>query len=131
MKIRAEIFDDRSAQDLFKASQVSKRKKDYEDDNFSFLNDSKSIDINLELISGFPILDNSKKEDAENAKRLYQSIGKLPIDVAIDPRLWIYLTHYTYKDYTLSRWKTADGQITVDTRFFGFYKFGTDDRIKP
>ena len=30
MTSRAEILDDRSAQDLFKASQVSKRKKEYD-----------------------------------------------------------------------------------------------------
>lgn len=54
--------------------------------------------------------DASGSRDAENTRRVFQWLHHLTPVQASDPRLWIYLTHGPYADYTAARW-----QITTDT----------------
>jgi hypothetical protein len=53
---------------------------------------------------------NGKLNDAENVRRIYQWLHNLTPVQASDPRLWVYLTHGPYADYTAARWP-----ISVDT----------------
>jgi hypothetical protein len=42
--------------------------------------------------------------DAENVRRVYQWLNDLTPVQASDPRLWVYLSHAPYADYTAARW---------------------------
>jgi len=59
--------------------------------------------------------------DAENVRRIYQWLHHLTPVQASDPRLWIYLTHGTYADYTAARWPIdASSQVKdrIRERYF-------------
>ncbi|WP_426355481.1 DUF6339 family protein [Exiguobacterium sp. R-39] len=66
--------------------------------------------------------DGSKNEythDAENSKRIYESLKSLTPAQATDPRIWTYLTHTVYYEYMKDRWLNKE-EIASGTlmRFF-------------
>jgi hypothetical protein len=59
--------------------------------------------------------------DAENVRRVFQWLHHLTPVQASDPRLWAYLTHSAYADYTAARWPIdAESDVTdrVRDRYF-------------
>lgn len=46
----------------------------------------------------------SASNDLDNAIALYEAFPDLSETQASDPRLWVYLTHVTLRDYVLARW---------------------------
>src|SRR6266404_3625505 len=42
--------------------------------------------------------------DSENVRRVFQWLHHLTPVQASDPRLWVYLTHGPYANYTAARW---------------------------
>jgi hypothetical protein len=60
-------------------------------------------------------------KDAVNARRVYQWLHSLSPVQACDDRVWAYLTHGVYSDYTFRRWpidKTADVVTRICERYF-------------
>lgn len=51
-----------------------------------------------------PVLDPSIGGDADNAIKLYEYLYNLDKTQASDKRLWVYLSHVTFKEYTQKRW---------------------------
>lgn len=49
----------------------------------------------------------SASNDFENAIALYEAFPGLNETQASDPRLWVYLTHVSLRDYVLARWPVA------------------------
>lgn len=43
--------------------------------------------------------------DVDNAIKLYEYLNRLDKTQASDKRLWIYLSHVTFRDYTMNRWR--------------------------
>ena len=123
--ISVKIYKQNEAEKLYQQQTSPLRKKMYYENNFDFLDSCKPVQVLIDMTSGIPKL-NVGKDDFFNAKTLYSNFGALPIDVAIDPRLWIYLAHNNYRDYSISRWKNNDGTFSIDEHFFGFFKYSTD-----
>ena len=132
MMIELGVYPVKVSQNLYRHANAPERLKQYMDGDFSFLSDYEhhavTADINSALPELMPRESRSVINDENNAIALHKSLGELPIDFALDPRFWIYLTHNTYKDYTFKRWvKNSEG--TIVHRFFGFYNTGTDRAI--
>jgi len=53
--------------------------------------------------------------DAENVRRIFQWLNHLTPVQASDPRLWVYLAHGPYADYTAARWP-VDADTNVSDR---------------
>lgn len=51
-----------------------------------------------------PELEPNSSSDAKSAIKVYEFLGPIDRTLATDPRLWTYLTHITFKDYTRKRW---------------------------
>lgn len=51
-----------------------------------------------------PVLNTDITADVENAIKLHEFFHNLDKTQASDKRLWIYLSHVTFRDYTLGRW---------------------------
>ena len=72
----------------------------------------------------FPKLEmpqDGKLQDSENVRRVYSWLNHLTPVQASDPRLWIYLTHGPYADYTAARWPIhPDSQVRdrIRERYF-------------
>ena len=49
--------------------------------------------------------------DAENAKRVYTWLNKLTPALAMEERLWAYLTHVVFADYMKSRWPAENAGV--------------------
>lgn len=62
----------------------------------------------------------SAEFDFENAKIFYSAIGKkLTPEDADDARLWVYLTHFAFLNYSRKRWGKVDiSRETIIDRFF-------------
>jgi hypothetical protein len=59
--------------------------------------------------------------DAANARTLYQWLHLLSPVQASDSRIWSYLTHAVYSDYTFQRWpidKSSDVATRIRERYF-------------
>jgi hypothetical protein len=60
-------------------------------------------------------------KDAINSRRIYQWLHRLDPVQASDARVWTYLTHDFYADYTFKRWpieKTSDILTRIRERYF-------------
>lgn len=51
-----------------------------------------------------PDLKTDVNSDVENAIMLYEFLADLDMTQASDKRLWIYLSHVTFRNYTMGRW---------------------------
>jgi hypothetical protein len=56
------------------------------------------------------------KNDAENAKRIYNWLKGLTPAIAMEERLWTYLTHCVFPQYMAARWQVEDGN-SVQRRY--------------
>jgi hypothetical protein len=81
--------------------------------------DENTLTSKVEVADAPPALGPSASEDINNATKIYEY---LPIDntQASDIRLWIYMTHITFKDYLLARWPVgeSDNEQRVLDRWF-------------
>lgn len=60
--------------------------------------------------------DNNAANDAENAKRLFTWLRTIPPTLAMEERLWAYLTHCTFADYMKARWP-AENASAIERRY--------------
>lgn len=63
----------------------------------------------------------NNKRDSENVRIIHPWLAHLTPVQASDPRLWTYLTHFVYSDYTAARWPVAaDADVTrrIRERYF-------------
>ncbi len=60
--------------------------------------------------------DNNAQHDAENAKRIYSWLRKLTPALAMEERLWAYLTHCAFPEYMHARWP-AESENAVHRRY--------------
>lgn len=58
-----------------------------------------------------------QSEDIENIKNFYLQNKHLTLEEVADARLWSYLTHETYYNYTKKRWMREDNS-DIQARFF-------------
>lgn len=57
-----------------------------------------------ELNGDVPVLSARPSDDADSAIAVYEFLGSLSPVQASDRRLWAYLCHVTFRDYTMERW---------------------------
>src|SRR5579862_6045409 len=55
--------------------------------------------------------EDNPKNDAENARRIYNWLPTLPPAVAMEERLWGHLTHCVFADYMAARWPVTAENI--------------------
>jgi len=58
--------------------------------------------------------DGDDKRDAVNARRVFTWLHQLTPVQASDPRLWVYLSHGPYAQYTAARWPVDPGANVSD-----------------
>jgi hypothetical protein len=78
------------------------------------------LEGHYEIPAGFTMIeDKAGKNDFENSKLIYTAFDMLTPADADDARLWVYLTHVTFYDYTKVRWtsKSTNSDVIID-RFF-------------
>lgn len=69
----------------------------------------------LQISDTIPELSVEVSADVENAIKVYEYLSKLDKTQASDKRLWIYLSHVTFRNYTLGRWslKTTSEELEI------------------
>lgn len=73
--------------------------------------------ISTVLVTGaVPQLSGDVSQDVENAIKLYDYLEGMDKTQASDKRLWIYLSHVTFREYTTERWgiKTPRDELAVN-----------------
>lgn len=61
-----------------------------------------------------PELNTDVSADVDNAIKLYEYLYRLDKTQASDKRLWIYLSHVTFRDYTMGRWGLKQSADELD-----------------
>lgn len=63
-----------------------------------------------------PVLDPSVEADVDNAIKIYEFLEDLDQTQASDKRLWTYLSHVTFRQYTMQRWplKLSTEELVAD-----------------
>jgi len=63
--------------------------------------------------------DSKNRDDLQNVITLYSAYkDKITPLQASDPCLWTALSHVSYRDYIMKRWKKDDGTVSLSQRFF-------------
>jgi hypothetical protein len=75
-------------------------------------------------------LDKDGKFDFENSKLIFEALKMLSPAEADDPRLWVYLTHFVFYDYTKFRWANNSMNAAVILDRFFYIGTGRGTRTK-
>jgi hypothetical protein len=72
-----------------------------------------TIQSTLLVEGALPELDTEIESDVDNAIKLYEYFHNLDKTQASDKRLWIYLSHVTFREYTIGRWgiRTPEAEL--------------------
>lgn len=85
------------------------------------LDESRLLNTPIALRGKTPNLLGPGANDATNAMLVHKYLGELRPDQATDPRLWTYLTHAEFFEYTKMRWpgeRSKNRAEHVHNRFF-------------
>jgi len=71
----------------------------------------------LSVSDDLPELSPDISADVDNAIKLYEYFHNLDKTQASDKRLWIYLSHVTFREYTMGRWglKTTAEELNISS----------------
>lgn len=122
--ITQKIYEESYTDELYLQRTSNERLAQYENNDFSFLDDTRTINIQFEMDSSHPQLIEEDKEggkhDGENAEIFYNAYKSIPIDLAFNKTFWTYMTHNNFRSYVMSRFvnqrKFSVG--TIESRFF-------------
>lgn len=69
----------------------------------------------LKVNDSIPSLNIDITSDVENSIKVFEYLQNLDKTQASDKRLWIYLSHVTFREYTLGRWgiKTSQDELAI------------------
>jgi len=97
------IFKKQFAIDLRDRIQTGNSLSEYYKTDFEFDDDS-SYESPIEAFGDQPKLDPGVEADLENAIKVYEYFPRLDKVQASDPRVWSYLSHVIFREYTMGRW---------------------------
>ena len=101
--MRQAIFKSFFASDLYRKAKSGESLASYLEPSFSVQEDATLIS-RIHVSSEVPHLDPAIESDADSAIKLYEFLGGLNLVQASDARLWVYLSHVTFREYTMERW---------------------------
>ena len=122
--ISQKIYTTSYAEDLYLQRSFTDRLEAYGNKDFSFLDDTKTVKIDIDIFGKEPNLkivkDDNGSYDGENAKRMFLPFRDMSIDLAMNQGFWTYLTHNNFREYVLNRFvkKNPPAEGTIKERFF-------------
>jgi hypothetical protein len=122
--ITQKIYEESYTDELYLQRSSDARLAQYENNDFSFLNDTRTINIQFEMDSSSPKLIEENKEggkhDGENAELFYNAYKSIPIDLAFNKTFWAYMTHNNFRSYVMCRFVNQRNISvgTIESRFF-------------
>lgn len=77
-------------------------------DKSSIIDNNAILETPIDVPDIPPLLSGKKEDDFYNAVKIYDYLSNIDSTMASDARLWVYLSHVTFKDYVISRWPIND-----------------------
>ncbi len=110
------IFNRAYSEELREALASGETFSDYLKREFDVPDDG-ILQSTLPVSDDTPELNPDVSSDVDNAIKLYEFLHNLDKTQASDKRLWIYLSHVTFRDYTMNRWslKTSQEELNVSS----------------
>lgn len=71
------------------------------------------LESTVELPDEAPSLGSNDSDDVDNAIKLYEYLENIDMTQASDKRLWTYLSHITFRNYTLARWPLKYSDVDI------------------
>lgn len=102
-EIYQRVFKESMVDKLSAESKTNNGLKSYYVSELEYPNDS-TISSNYKVGSSLPLLDPTVEADAKNAVLIYEYYKGLNRTQATDRRLWTYLSHVAFREYTIKRW---------------------------
>jgi hypothetical protein len=75
-----------------------------------------------------PVLGTEAIDDLESAIAIYEYIGPLTSTQASDRRLWTYLSHVTFREYTQQRWEVGTDDAKAKNSILNHWFVSDTDR---
>lgn len=97
------IFTRAYSEELRERVGVGEGLSDYLENEITFADEGK-LQSTLLIPEKIPVLEPTVEADVDNAIKLYDFLHNLDKTQASDKRLWIYLSHVTFREYTMQRW---------------------------
>jgi len=111
LKIFKEGYVDRLLADVKAGTAIDA----YRDNKQLEIDPAVVLSSQIMLADRIPTLGTQPADDLESAIAIYEYLGPLTATQASDKRLWTYLAHVTFREYTLNRW-TVDESDDVKAR---------------
>lgn len=97
------IYTRAFSEELRERVGAGERLLDYLEDSANYP-DEGILQSTLIIPEKVPVLEPTVEADVDNAIKLYDFLQNLDKTQASDKRLWIYLSHVTFREYTMQRW---------------------------
>lgn len=114
-EITQPIFTRSCTEQLRELLANGERLSDYFSENFEVPADG-VLQSTLKVDENVPELNSDVNADVDNAIKVYEYLRNLDKTQASDRRLWVYLSHVTFRKYTLGRWgiKATPEEVNVN-----------------
>lgn len=104
MAVSQQIFKHSYVRQLYQDIKFGRSLEMYFENEFS-AEPQHLLDTDIVLPDEAPKLESAPEDDTASAIAVYEYLGQLNSSQASDPRLWVYLSHVTFREYTMQRWK--------------------------
>ena len=119
--ISQKIYTSTYADELYLQRTSSSRLEQYAKKDFSFLDETRTVPIEIEIVGEEPnlIIESGDKGslDGKNAEKFFNAYQNINIDLAMDKNFWTYLAHNNFRSYVLNRFGSQK-EGTIKERFF-------------
>jgi len=102
-EVNLKIFKDSYVSELLQNLRHGDGLATYHKQEFECSDDSLLVS-NVLVAENAPTLSASADSDFENSIKVFEYLPMLDRTQSSDPRLWAYLSHVTFRDYTFERW---------------------------
>lgn len=104
MSEQQKIFTGRYVDQLYSAVKNGESIKDYSSEEID-IDPVNTYTTPIVIPATVPDLGVKPSDDVDSAIAVFEHLGPLSASQASDPRLWTYLSHVTFREYTMNRWK--------------------------
>lgn len=92
------------------------------------INPNEILETSIIVSDTFPELGTKPADDVESAISLFEYLGPLNATQASDRRLWTYLSHVTFREYTMKRWEVEPDNKKASTSILEHWFVSENDR---
>lgn len=121
------IFKDAIVDKLYMSLKSGDTLDEYRDEEFEVA-PNEFLETSIAVPDSVPELGTKPGDDVDSAIAIFDYLGKLNATQASDRRLWTYLSHVTFREYTMKRWEIESDDAKASTSILEHWFVSENDR---